>query len=93
MPYSEFSSCYLIIGGPNLCDHCDPNTPSCGANLVCSDATYRCECPVDQVQIADICCRLNTTKIIPFFFNFQKENYKKNKVLQNFFTIFLATIL
>ncbi|XP_060553466.1 neurogenic locus notch homolog protein 1-like, partial [Ruditapes philippinarum] len=44
-----------ICGGPNLCDQCDPNTPSCGANLVCSDTTYRCECPADEVQIADMC--------------------------------------
>ncbi|XP_053405040.1 neurogenic locus notch homolog protein 1-like [Mercenaria mercenaria] len=43
--------------GPDICDPCDLAISSCDPSLVCNPDTYRCECPTDQVQIMDTCCK------------------------------------
>jgi hypothetical protein len=45
--------------GQLLCDSCDPMSSTCDSSLVCNANTYRCECPPDEVQIGDDCCKCN----------------------------------
>lgn len=47
----------MILVGAGLCDPCDNLTQLCAPPLECSLDTYRCECPSDQVQIGDQCCK------------------------------------
>ena len=55
--YIHIKLCIYIPVGENNCEVCDPSTPTCRSDLVCNPATYRCECPTDEVQIGDKCCK------------------------------------
>jgi hypothetical protein len=59
---------FIPVVGPNLCDPCDPGVSSCTDGLVCSSTTYQCECPPDEVQISDSCCKF----VFIFFASFSQ---------------------
>ena len=41
-----------------MCDPCENSPDSCvDAGFVCGDTTFVCECPDDEVQISDACCK------------------------------------
>jgi hypothetical protein len=48
---------FFITVGTELCDPCDPNADECSDDYVCNPNTGRCECPTDEVQIGDNCCK------------------------------------
>lgn len=79
---------YLV--GPDLCDPCSPSPLSCEGGLVCSQESYRCECPPGQVQIGDNCCKYLYMNIVTILYYIIQEGFDLDDCSLKFETDVLA---